>query len=219
MVSDAFIQFCQGFEALTISPDNKYLYAMLQSATVQDGGSSDFRGKYTRMVQYDISNPLQPSLVGEYVVELPVSGSGQARGQSEMYYLSESRFLVLARDGNGNGDGDPPTPSKGDLTSKIKNIGHIDISAATNIANSIYDSPANPVAPGNVLVDNVVAAQFEEFLSIIDNAQLAKAGLQNGPPQATDIDGKYESIAITSALDPTAPNDYFVFTLAYATHI
>lgn len=204
----------QGFEALTVDASNRYLYAMLQSATVQDGGSGDFRGKYTRMVKYDIANPLSPILVGEYVVELPVSGSGQARAQSEMYSLSDNRFLLLVRDGDGNGNGDPPIPSRGDLTSAIKNIGYIDISDATNIANTIYDEPSNPVAPGNVLVSGVVAAQFTEFISIIDDAQLAKAGLQNGPPQATDIVGKYESIAITSVLDPAAPNDYFVFTLA-----
>lgn len=166
------------------------------------------------MVQYDITNRFAPSLIGEWVIELPVSNSGQARGQSEMYYLSPTRFLVLARDGNGNGNGDPPTPSKSDLTSKIKNIGYIDIADATNIANTKYDQPSNPVAPAGVLSADVTSAPWQPFLSLIEDDQLAKAGLQNGRPQLTDIVGKYESIAIASVLDPTAPNDYFVFTLA-----
>lgn len=56
----------QGFEALTISPDQKSLWATLQSGTVQDGGSGDFRSRYTRMLHYDISNVAVPVLVGEY---------------------------------------------------------------------------------------------------------------------------------------------------------
>lgn len=161
------------------------------------------------MVQYDVSDPFAPVLVGEWVVELPVSNSGQARGQSEMYFISPTRFLVLARDGNGNGDGDPPTPSKGDLTSKIKNIGYIDISDATNIANSVYDEPSNPVAPGGVLTSGVTAAVWQPFLSLIEDDQLAKAGLQNGRPQITDIVGKYESIAL-APVNPENPssNEY-----------
>lgn len=133
---------------------------------------------------------------------------------SEIYYLSETRFLALYRDGDGNGNGDPPTPSNGDLKSGLKNIGIVDISGATNIANTRYDDPANPVAPGGVLVDGIVAAPFEEFLDIVDDDQLAKAGLHNGAPQLNDIVGKYESIALTSVLEPENPDDYFVFTLA-----
>lgn len=113
-----------------------------------------------------------------------------------------------------NGQGDPPTPSKGDLESGIKNIGFFDISGATNIANTKYDSPANPVAPSGVLVGDVTPAIWQEFLSIIDDAELAKAGLHNGRPQYNDIDGKYESIALASVMDPAFPDDYFVFTLA-----
>lgn len=41
----------QGFEALTVSPDNKFLYATMQSALVQDGGSTAKKGPYTRLVR------------------------------------------------------------------------------------------------------------------------------------------------------------------------
>lgn len=110
--------------------------------------------------------------------------------------------------------GDPPNPSNGDLKSGLKNIGIVDISGATNIANTRYDEPANPVAPGGVLVDGIVAAPFVEFLDIVDDDELAKAGLHNGAPQLNDIAGKYESIALASVLEPENPDDYFVFTLA-----
>lgn len=133
---------------------------------------------------------------------------------SEIYYLSETRFLALYRDGDGAGQGDPPTPSNGDLKSNLKNIGIVDISGATNIANTQYDEPANPVAPGGVLVDSIVAASFTDFVDIVDDDQLAKAGLHNGAPLLNDIVGKYESIALASVLEPENPDDYFVFTLA-----
>lgn len=113
-----------------------------------------------------------------------------------------------------NGQGDPPTPSNGDLKSGIKNIGFVDISGATNIANTAYDQPDTPVAPGGVLVDGITVAPWQEFLSLIDDDQLAKAGLHNGKPQLNDIVGKYESIALASVLEEENPDDYFVFTLA-----
>lgn len=56
----------QGFEGLTISPDQKSLYAMLQSGTVQDGGTTDFRSRWTRIFHYDISDAANPALVGEW---------------------------------------------------------------------------------------------------------------------------------------------------------
>jgi hypothetical protein len=65
-----------------------------------------------------------------------------------------------------------------------------------------------------VLASGITAAPWAPFLSIIDDAQLAKAGLNNGRPQLTDIVGKYESIALASVLEPENPDDYFVFTLA-----
>lgn len=39
---------------------------MLQSGTVQDGGTGDFRSKWTRIFHYDISDAANPNLVGEY---------------------------------------------------------------------------------------------------------------------------------------------------------
>lgn len=80
--------FATGFEGLTISPDNKKLYALVQSALVQDGGSSATKGRYTRFVGYDISNPASPVLVEEYVVTLPMA-SGTVFAQSEMHFVSD----------------------------------------------------------------------------------------------------------------------------------
>ena len=79
---------------------------MLQSATIQDGGSKDSESRYTRMLAYDISDPNdeRPPLIGEWVVPLPQDDSGDTLAQSETHYVSDGIFLVLARDGHGNGD-------------------------------------------------------------------------------------------------------------------
>ena len=45
-----------GFEGLTASPDGNTLYALLQSATIQDGGSSKSTSRFTRMLAYDVSD-------------------------------------------------------------------------------------------------------------------------------------------------------------------
>lgn len=79
---------------------------MLQSATVQDGGDSKSTSRFTRLLAYDISAPLlvRPPLRAEYVVPLPLNSKGNTLAASEIHFVSEGVFLVLARDGNGHGD-------------------------------------------------------------------------------------------------------------------
>ncbi|KAG8934162.1 hypothetical protein FRC00_012459 [Tulasnella sp. 408] len=55
------------FEGLTASPDGHKLYAMLQSSTMQDGGTDDTTSRYTRLFVYDVNRRV-PKLIGEYVL-------------------------------------------------------------------------------------------------------------------------------------------------------
>ncbi|GAA5980890.1 hypothetical protein JCM10908_003903 [Rhodotorula pacifica] len=199
----------QGFEGLTISADNKRLYVLLQTALAQDQNlADDTTTQYTRMIGYDISHPAAPVLVEEYVVQLP-AGAGKVYGGSELHRVSDGVFMLLARDGKGDGNGS----STSKLTSAFKNIGLVDTRGASNIA-GVYDSVGASVAPNGVLRSDITAVQFNNFIDIIDDAQLARFGLQNGKPAATDIVGKWESIAIAPVLDAAFPNDYFVFSMA-----
>ena len=87
----------QGFEGLTISPDGKQLYVLLQSSLQQDGGTSTTR-ENTRFLRWDIQ---AKNWTGEWVVVLPFyddSGARHIAAQSEVHYLDDNRFLVLARD-------------------------------------------------------------------------------------------------------------------------
>ena len=87
---------------------------MLQSATIQDGGDDKDTSRYTRLLAYDISQPLEirPALVAEYVVPLPQSSKGKTLGASEIAFVSKQLFLVLSRDGDGHGGDDTESSYK-----------------------------------------------------------------------------------------------------------
>ena len=73
-----------------------------------------------------------------------------------------------------------------------------------NISTPI-DTPA-PVAMPGMVSDNVPFS-----IDLNDATQLAKFGLHNGPDDdANNLSAKWESLALVPALDPTAPNDWFL---------
>ena len=67
---------------------------MLQSATIQDGGSAKTTNRYTRLLAFNVASPIiTPKLVGEWVVPLPQSSKGK------IHFISPGIFLALSRDG------------------------------------------------------------------------------------------------------------------------
>jgi hypothetical protein len=197
----------QGFEGLALTPDGKYLVVILQSATRQDGGDKPETRDNTRMLYYDISAVDHPVLVREHVVQLPgfenAEGKHRIAAQSELLALDTNHFLLICRD-TGNGYG-----LEG-ATSLYRRIELVDTSAATNIVGK-YDA-LEPVAPKGKLIDGVVPAARQTFIDLNDNAELAKFGLHNGPPQdRNNLYEKWESMGLVPALDPKNPRDYFLF--------
>ncbi len=200
----------QGLEGLSLAPDGKTLFALLQSAARQDGGTggaSTIRFN-TRLLAYDITGAI-PVLKGEYVLQLPTArtaaGATVVCAQSEILAINNTQFLVLARDA---GFGHTyPIP-----TSVYRKILVYDISGATNIAGTKFDDPANPIAPNGVLDSTIKPATSTEFINLNDNSQLAKFGLHNGPnDDNNNLYEKWEAMTLVPALDPAAPNDYFLF--------
>jgi hypothetical protein len=133
----------QGFEGLTVSPDGRSLYVMLQSAARQEGGTGGSGPRRNaRFLKYSISPTVNGgkskngiTYEAEYVVQLPfVSGnSGRVTAQSDIHYISDTQFLILPRDsGVGRGQSDP--------TSKYRHVDVIDITDATNIKGDTYDT-------------------------------------------------------------------------------
>ncbi|KAL5115065.1 hypothetical protein ACEQ8H_007040 [Pleosporales sp. CAS-2024a] len=178
----------QGLEALTASPDGKYLYTMLQSSTMQDGGKSSSKRRNTRFLSYRVKDK-SVTLEAEYVVQLPILPSGKVAGQSEMIYVSDTQFLVLARD-SGAGYG------QSNSQSVYRNADVIDISGATNVAGK-YDAVNGSIASRDgVLNSNITPAEYCPFLSYNVNSQLNRFGVHNGGAQDVNLlNEKWESFA------------------------
>lgn len=204
----------QGAEGLAISPDGKTLFVLLQSALIQDlkatsAATIRTTRRNARMLAYDISGAT-PTLTGEYVVQLPqyssptVAGETLTAAQSEIRALNDHQFLIISRD-SGAGHGLALAGSV------YRSVDLIDITGATNIANTAYDLPQNPVAPNGVLDPSITPVTYQQFIDINDATQLAKFGLHNGAPNDNnDLVEKWEGLAVVSAFDKQNPNDYFL---------
>ncbi|TFK34249.1 esterase-like activity of phytase-domain-containing protein [Crucibulum laeve] len=198
----------QGFEGLTFDASTGTLYAMLQSATIQDGGDDKSTSRFTRLLAYNVANPaVQAVLTGEWIVPLPLSSKSNTEACSEIHFVSPGIFLALSRDGDGHG-GD-------DNNSKYKQADLFSISKATDIHGSKFDDPANPLAVKGKLDKSIVPATYISFVNFVDATQLARFGLHNGSPSdQTLIDAKWESLALAPVNDSAFPDDYFLFTAA-----
>lgn len=197
----------QGLEGMSITPDGKFVIAVLQSATRQDGGDSAQTRMNTRALVYDATDIDNLKLVHEYVVPLPTfdnKGKVAVAAQSEIVALSDKAFLMLARDSN-NGQG-----LKGD-TSVYRKILAVDLSVATDVANTDFDNQ-KALAPKGELDPSVKPAKLTPFIDLNDTAELARFGLHNGAPNdKNNLSEKWEAMSVASALDPSAPDDYFLF--------
>ncbi|KAL8903646.1 MAG: hypothetical protein Q9171_007329, partial [Xanthocarpia ochracea] len=213
----------QGLEGLTASPDGKTLYALTQSALIQDGGPDNPFRRQARLLQYSISPASKPRLEKEFVVTLPLYNDPTSEntpvkvaGQSAIQYLTPTQFLILSRDsGFGRGTDNPE--------SQYRHIDIFDISSATNIASSSanYNSANGSIAsPEGVLKPGITAATYCPFLDFNVNSELRKFGLRNGDGDGQEDDRgllneKWESIAVVP-IDGKKGRDgeYFVFSIS-----
>ncbi|MBC7796756.1 MAG: esterase-like activity of phytase family protein [Pyrinomonadaceae bacterium] len=200
----------RGMEGLTVTPDGNYLVAMLQSPTVQDGNNRN-NGVNTRILIYDIASgsPTVNRLVGEYVYVLTRNGrGGRSTPISEIYALNNHQFLILERDDIGLGSGNNVTPG-------YKKVNLADVSGATNIAGTGYD--LEPGAAGALsfplgsLPANVIPAKRQDFVNLIDTAQLGKFNFNiNATPDQNTIPEKQEGLELIPLREPSAPNDFLL---------
>ncbi|KAF2219439.1 3-phytase [Elsinoe ampelina] len=182
----------QGFEGLTISPDGKTLSLLLQSATIQDGGSRNPTRRNTRFLQYDITKT-PPRYIKEYIVPLPFTTPNATRttAQSEVLYVSDTQFLILARDSNA-GAGLEVTESL------YRHADVFDISRATNVKSPFADAVGGQIASDRGLLNaNITAAEYCSFVDYNINSQLNRFGVRNGgPPGEGLLNEKWESLAL-----------------------
>jgi hypothetical protein len=201
----------QGLEGLTASPDGKILYALVQSALRQDGGDGSSSARfYTRFLAYDATRS-PPRLKAEYVVKLPLDGTNRTAAQSEVHFISDTQFLVLARDsGNGFGNGASNTRST------YRSADVFDISEATDIAGRYDDAAGSVVVSGftgttATLKPGIVAAEYCRFVDFNVNSQLGRFGLHNGGAEdAGLLNEKWEGLALVPVEDGD-DDEYFLF--------
>ncbi|MDP1027998.1 esterase-like activity of phytase family protein [Sphingomonas sp. KR1UV-12] len=208
----------RGFEGLTISPDGKTAYAILQDPLQQDGKpakSSDAPGIYsrnTRIVAFDVATGKQTA---QYVYQLEsltdindrIPGTsddfksdkqGRSIGVSAIQAVGDKTLLVLERDNRGFGVDDP----NGAKPVGSKQIFKIDLTNATDVKNiSVAGSnglPAGvtPVAKSATPFLDIAAALRAMGQPVPEKIE----GFAFGPRLA---DGSYTLIVVTD-------NDYSV---------
>lgn len=199
----------QGAEGMSLSPDGRTLFVMLQSALMQDSATGNAAGRInTRVLAYDVGKTATPARpVGHYVVQLPAydnAGDGGApnrtAAQSEIVALDDHRFMMLSRDGAGVGAGKGPVIYKSVLL--------VDVARATNLAGTGYESGTASVLqdPADTALRlDIVPAEKVELVNMLNPVQLARFGL--GVEMLSE---KWEALDLVSVLQPDRPNDYFL---------
>ncbi|MFO0863217.1 MAG: esterase-like activity of phytase family protein [Gemmataceae bacterium] len=127
----------RGFEGLTISPDGKRLFAMLQSPLIQDGGRDSVN---IRLLEID----LETQGTREFVVPL----ANRHYGVNEVLAVDDKRLLCLERDGDGGTD------------AKFKKLMWADLSAASDVSGVA-------AIPNKVLPPDIRPASVRPFLDLL----------------------------------------------------
>jgi hypothetical protein len=122
----------RGFEGLAISPDGRTVYAMLQSAMLDEGGGS---GVFNRIVAFDVRTGRAKA---QYAYRM--EGSSQGRGISALVALNETDFLVLERNNRGLGVDAESTPAN-------KKVFRISLKGATDVSGIDLDDASAVFTP------------------------------------------------------------------------
>jgi hypothetical protein len=170
----------RGFEGLAISPDGRYVYAMLQSAMLDEGGAG---GVYARIVKFSSETG---EALAQYAYRMDTSAQG--RGISALVALGDDRFLVLERNNRGIGVG-------ATLAAADKAVYQIDLAGAVDVTNTAL--PATGAFAGAV---QKIAKRIDldaDTLAALGNQSPEKwEGLTVGPQLA---DGRFLMLAGTDA--------------------
>lgn len=181
----------RGFEGVTLSPDGKKLYAVLQDALVNEGSPDGRRSRNLRLVEFDTATGQSTA---QYIYQLEsladindripgtaddfaANAQGRNIGVSAITALNDDEFLVLERDNRGVGVED--VPGKSPVASK--RVYKISLTGATDVS-GISLGGTNDLPSGVLPVDKSKSP-------FIDIAELLKA-------QGLVIPEKIESLAI-----------------------
>ncbi|MCU6454553.1 esterase-like activity of phytase family protein [Sphingomonas sp. A2-49] len=200
----------RGFEGLTVSPDGKTAYAILQDPLVNEGrNGANADGRYSRNVRIVSFDVASGQSTGQYIYQLEsladvngridgtandfaASAQGRSIGVSAIQALSNGTLLVLERDNRGLGVDDPTAASP----VGSKRLYRIDLTGATNVAGlslaGTNDLPAGVVPVGKSATPylDIAAALRAAGLTVPEKIE----GFAFGPRLA---DGSYTLILAT----------------------
>jgi hypothetical protein len=150
-----------------MSPDGSYLYAMLQSAMLDEGGGN---GVCNRIVKFDTATG---TALAQYAYQM--ESSSQGRGISALFAINDHEFLVLERNNRGIGVGAEFSPPN-------KKIFRIDITGATDVSNQTFPLTTPPSCPAGKVTK--IAAPFLDLT------------LDTIPELGNKVPEKWEGLAI-----------------------
>jgi hypothetical protein len=166
----------RGFESMSVTPNGKYLYGLLEGATVQDP-NPDRR----HMVEFSIADHAFTGKVWQYRTEPTVTGTQQCCFMADMWALDQHRMVVIERD-NGRGAPVPPFPaafSRGVYVIDLRDVGTDDFLEKTRLIDltAIADPDLVSLPPthsGDVQLGNPfgVACESIEAVHVIDATRL-----------------------------------------------
>jgi hypothetical protein len=122
----------RGFEGLAVSPDGQTVYAMLQSAMLDEGGGN---GVVSRIVAFDTRTRRAKA---QYAYRM--EGSSQGRGISALVAINEDEFLVLERNNRGLGVDAEQAPAN-------KKVYRISLAGATDVSGNDLDAAGAAFTP------------------------------------------------------------------------
>ena len=177
----------RGFEGLAISPDGSYLYAMLQSAILDEGGGN---GVCNRIIKFSTET-------GTAGAQYPhqMEGASQGRGISALVAINDHEFLVLERNNRGIGVG-------AELSPPNKKLYRIDITGAVDFSPPSPPFPSVSCPAGKVIKNPIPFLDLaaDTLLELGNKVPEKWEGLAIGPRLK---DGNYVMVSGTD-------NDYSV---------
>ncbi|KAJ6140266.1 hypothetical protein N7471_006752 [Penicillium samsonianum] len=136
----------QGLEGLTISPDGRFLYVMMQSAMNQEGGPKKKSRRQTRLLEYDISDKKSPVLMWLHCLFMTMDPKPPGSRKSIGFPMDRARD-------SGFGRGADKTESE------YRHFDVISTAEATNFAHGKWDSVNGSIANTKGLLNpNITAA-------------------------------------------------------------
>jgi hypothetical protein len=155
----------RGFEGLAVSPDGKFTFAMLQSATLDEGGGN---GTINRIVKFD---NITGNAVAQYGYQMKRASQGQ--GISSLVAINNHEFMVLERNNLGLGAG-AAISSGGGANTADKEVYKIDLTGASDITGIDVD------AAGAVFAKVTKSAKFIDLdattIDLDGNGSVESAG-------------------------------------------